>query len=145
MHVNGKRSGSFAIQRSVRQGCPLSLLYVLALEPLLPSHKDKKANPALICVPLVGRVRARVSAFADDITVFVSRRSDIDAVKKAVARYEQVAEAKVNLDKSEGLRLGVWRGGVSLPGLFRWCDSLVRILGVWFGSDLQLERNWSEV
>ena len=28
------------------------------------------------------------SAYADDITIFVSQRSDIEAVKKAVVRYE---------------------------------------------------------
>ena len=59
---------------------------------------------ALVSVPLVDCVRERVSAFADDITVFVSHRSDIEAVKKLVARYEQVAGAKINFDKSEGLR-----------------------------------------
>ena len=32
------------------------------------------------------------------------------AVKMAVERYEKVAGAKVNFDKSEGLRLGAWRG-----------------------------------
>ncbi len=45
-----------------------------------------------------------ISAYADDITVFVSIRLDILAVKKAVERYEKVAGAKVNFDKSEGLR-----------------------------------------
>ena len=55
---------------------------------------------------LLAPLTARVSAFADDITVFVSRRLDIKAVKK----YERIAGAKVNFDKSEGLRLGAWRG-----------------------------------
>ena len=63
-------------------------------------------------------------------------------MKKAVERYEKLAGAK---DKSEGLRLGAWKRGGPLPGPFRWSDGLVRILGVWFGPDLQLERNWLEV
>ena len=76
VHVNGRRSRVFAIERSVRQGCPLSLLlYVLALEPLRG-------------VPFAGPLSARVSVFADDITVFVSRRLDIKAVKKFVGEYE---------------------------------------------------------
>ena len=66
-------------------------------------------------------------------------------MKKAVSEYERIAGAKVNFDKSEGLRLGAWRGSDTLPGPFRWSDGPVRILGVWFGPDLQLERNWSEV
>ena len=92
-----------------------------------------------------GSVRAKISAFTDDITVFVFRRWDILVVKEAVARYEKVAGAKVNFDKGEGLRLGAWRGSVPLPGPFRWSDGPVRILGVWFGPGLQLERKWLEV
>ena len=66
-------------------------------------------------------------------------------MKEAVLRYEKVAGAKVNFDKSEGLRLGAWRGAIPLPGPFRWSYGPIRILGVWFGPSLQLERNWSEV
>ena len=74
-----------------------------------------------------------------------SVRLDIKAVKEAVVEYERIAGANVNFDKSEGLRLGAWRGSNTLPGPFRWSDGPVRILGVWFGPDLQLERIWSEV
>ena len=144
--VNGRRSGAFAIKRSVRQGCPLSpLLYVHALEPLLCKLRGEGTNPALRGVPFADPLTARVSAFVDDITVFVSCRLDIKAVKKAVGEYERIAGAKVNFDKSESLRLGAWRGRNTLPGHFRWSDGPVRILGVWFGPELQLERNWSEV
>ena len=52
--------------------------------------------------PFVSRVRVMVSAYAD-ITVFVSHRLDILAVEKAVERYEEVAGAKINFYKSEGL------------------------------------------
>ena len=76
---------------------------------------------------------------------FVSCRLDIKAVKKAVGEYERITGAKVNFDKIEGLRLGAWRGSNTLPEPFRWSDGPVRILGVCFGPDLQLERNWSEV
>ena len=69
------------------------------------------------------------------------RRLDI----KAVMRYEQISGAKINFDKSEGLRLGAWRDGVPMPELFHWNDRPVRTLGVWFGPGLQLELNWSEV
>ena len=142
VQVNGRRS----IKRSVRQSCPLSpLLYVLALEPLLRRLRDEGTNQALRGVPFAGPLMASVSAFADDITVFVSRCLDIKAVKKAVGEYERVAGAKVNFDKSEGLRLGVWGSTDTPPGPFRWSDGPVRILGVWFEPELQLERNWSEV
>ena len=146
VQVNGRRSWAFAIDRSVQQGFTLSpLLYVLALEPLLHRLRDVGTSPALRGVPFAGRLAARVSAFADDITVFVSRRLDIEAVKEVVCEYERIAGAKVNFDKSEGLQLGAWTGSNTLPGLFPWSDGSIRIFGVWFGPDLQLERNWSEV
>ena len=140
VQVNGRRSRAFVAGLSLSP-----LLYVLALEPLLRRLRDERTNPALRGVPFAGPLTARVSAFADDITVFVSRRLDIKAVKKAVSEYERIAGAKVNFDKSEGLRIGGWRGSDTLPGTFRWSDGPIRILGVLFGPDLQLKRNWSEV
>ena len=143
VQVNGRRSGTFAIERSVRQGCPLSpLLNVLAMEPLLRRLRDERTSPSQHGVPFTGPLTARVSAFNDDITVFVSRCLDIKAVKEVVVEYERTAGAKVNFDKSEGLRLGAWRGSNTLPGPFRWNDGPIRILGVWFGPDLQLELRW---
>ena len=131
VQVNGRRSGVIAIERSVRQGCPLSpLLYVLALESLLRRLRDEGISPALHGIPFVGRLAARVSAFADDVTVFVSRRQDIEAVKVVVVEYEWIAGAKVNFDKSEGVRLGAWTGSNTLPGPFRWSYGPIRILGV---------------
>ena len=80
VQVNRRRSGTIAIERSVRQGCPLSPLpYVQALEPLLRRLRDRTTTPALRGVCFAGPLTARVSAFADDITVFVSRRLEIKA------------------------------------------------------------------
>ena len=138
VQVNGRRSRRIRDRAFGPAGLPpvSSLLYVLALEPLLRRLRDEGTSPALRGVPFAGPLTARVSAFADDITVFVSRRLDIKTVKEAVVEYERIAGAKVNFDKSEGLRLGAWRGSNTLPGPFRWSDVPVRILGVWFGPDL---------
>ena len=139
--MNGRHSRAFAIERSVRQDYPLSpLLSVLALEPLLRRLRDEGAIPALRGVPFAGPLTARVSAFADDITIFVSRCLDIKAMKKAVAVYERIAGSK-----KEGLRLGAWRCSDTLPEPFGWSVGPVRNLGVRFGPDFQLEGNWSEV
>ena len=69
--------------------------------------------------------------FADDIAVFVSSHLDIIAAKMAVARYEKVAGAKVNFDKSEDLRLVAWgvypcqgpSTGVTVPSTSLECGS----------------------
>ena len=50
------------MERSVRQGCPLSpLLYVLALEPLLRRLRDEGTCPPLRGIKLIGSVRAKIS------------------------------------------------------------------------------------
>ena len=121
------------------------LLWVLALEPLLRRLWGAVVNPALRGVLFAGCLRAKVSAYTDDITVLVSRRSDIKAVTKAVERYEEIAGAKINFYESKGLQLSAWRSGVPLPGPFGWSDGPVCILDMWFVPGLQLERNWSKV
>ena len=90
VQVNGKRLEAFMIKRLVRQGCPLSpLLYVLTVE----------ASLAVRGIPFACLLSAKLSAHTDDITVFVSCRLDIMAVKKAVVRYKQIAGANINFDK----------------------------------------------
>ena len=97
VQVNGESSRAFMIEWSVRQGCLLSpLLYVLALKPLLRRLRDEKASLALCCILYSSPLSAKVSAYVDDLIVFGSHRLDIKAVKKVVARYEQVAGAKIN-------------------------------------------------
>ena len=134
VQVYRKHSRSFVIAWSIRQGWPLyPLLYVPALEPLLQILRNEGANQTLRIVLLVGDHWANVSAYADDITVFVSRHSDIEAMKNAIMRYEQITGTKINFDKSEDLRLGAWKGGVSSSGPFHWSNGPTSTLGVEFG------------
>jgi hypothetical protein len=140
--VNGHLSESFSIARSVRQGCPLSsLLYVLALEPLLRKLEFSSGIPReLGC----GRF---TSAYADDVTVIVSDISEIEVIGTTLREYEAVTGAKINHEKSVGLQLGTWRGRSMPPDsvVGRWTDGPVKLLGVWFGPDLQVDKNWGEV
>ena len=143
VEVNGVKSKPIILSRSIRQGCPLSpMLYILALEPFL---RKLKANPTLRGIKLPGSsTSARYSAYVDDITLLVASNAEILEVSREIRRYETVTGAKTNCSKSAGLRLGAWRG-CPLPGPFKWTDGPCKILGVWYGPDLQLEKNWSEV
>ena len=143
VEVNGVRSGPFTLTRSIRQGCPLSpMLYILALEPFL---RKLNANLALRGLTLLGSSEvAWYIAYADDVSVLVTSSAEVEVVSKEIGKYEAVTGAKINREKSDGLRLGSWKG-CALPGPFIWKDGPCQILGVWFGPDLQLEKNWSEV
>ena len=134
VEVNGVRSEPFTLTRSIRQGCPLS-----------PFLRKLKANPALRGFTLPGASEvARYTAYADDVSMLVTNSAKVEEVSKEIRRYKAVIGAKINCEKSVGLRLGSWKG-CALPGPFIWKDGPCKILGVWFGPDLQLEKNWSEV
>ena len=72
------------------------LLYVLTLEPMLNRLRDEMEYPALRGVPFAGCLRAKVTSYADGITAFVSRQSDMKTVRKVIERYEEVA--KINFE-----------------------------------------------
>lgn len=83
---------------SIHLGCKLSPppLYALALEPLLRRQRGRASSPALRGIAGPGGARAKVSAYADDrgVSIFVSCRSDIEVVQKALERYEKVTGAQ---------------------------------------------------
>ena len=143
VEVNGVRLEPFTLTCSIRQGCLLSpMLYILALEPFL--HKLKEYL-ALHCLTLPGSSEvARYTAYADVVSVLIMSSAEVEEVSKEIGRYEAVTRAKINREKSIGLRLGSWKV-CALPGPFIWRDSPCKIFSVWFGPDLQLEKNWSEV
>ena len=139
VEVNGVRSEPFTLTRSIRQGCLLSpMLYIFALEPFL---RKRKANPALRGLTLPGSSEvAMYTAYTDDVSVLVTSSAEVEEMSKEIGRYEAVTGAKINREKSVGLRLGSWKG-CALPGSFIWKDGSCKILG----PDLQFEKNWSEV
>lgn len=78
---------------------------------------DRACSSALCGITVPGVPRARVSAYADDVSAFVSSRSDIEVVLKALERYKLVIGDKINCDTSSVLRLSAWKR-VDLPESF---------------------------
>ena len=87
---------------------------------------------------------ARYTAYADDVSVLVTRSVEVVKVNKEIRRYEIVTGAKINRKNSVTLLLGSWKSCV-LHGPFSLMEKPCKILGVWFSPDLQLVKNWSEV
>lgn len=73
----GFRSPYFKINRSMRQGCPISpLLFILQAEPLacaIRKNKNIKGIPLPYISPETGeRKMAKIKGYADDSQLFVS-------------------------------------------------------------------------
>lgn len=142
LKVGGGLSRPVPAQRGIRQGCPLSgMLYALAIEPLLSQLRqglsgltlaEKKEN------------MISLSAYADDVTVFITGQTDIQILEQKLALYEQASSAKVNWSKCDGLILGEWKNKEqpTLPVGLKWSSEGLKFLGVFFGSNDFQKRNW---
>ncbi|KAM7284182.1 hypothetical protein ISCGN_001279 [Ixodes scapularis] len=91
LQVNGCLLPPFPVSRGVRQGCPLSpLLYVLSLDPLL----RRLASCSRICgFPLPGRDSVVVSAYADDVSLFVRNSDSFEAAGQLFLEYGALSGA----------------------------------------------------
>jgi hypothetical protein len=90
LQINGALVSQIPIQNAIQQGCPLSMaLYALCVHPLLRTLENSLTGVS------IGERGQRISvlAYSDDITVFISKREDIDKVHQAIQIYEQATGA----------------------------------------------------
>lgn len=125
--INGFRTDKIPIRSSVRQGCPLSMmLYIMCLNPLIQSlERDLKGIK-------MGRRKAKtvVTAYADDVTIFLTSAEDIAKLKDLLERYEAATGAKINTKKSKAMALGSWDTAVNIMDIPY--QNEIKILGIKF-------------
>lgn len=101
--MNGFALEPLNIKRSVRQSCPLSTqLYVLSFEPLPRKLEEMNGDPHF------RGYKKSVTAYADDVTVIVSREHDLQIAGEAIKDYEAVERARITLVKSVDLQFSIW-------------------------------------
>ena len=139
--LNGFRTRQIPIQRSVREGCPLSMtLYSICLKPLIQTI-DKNISGIRI-----GKTQTRTAivAYADDVTVFLTRVEDIPKLEGTLHRFEAATGAKVNVTKSRTLALGNWNKSNTIINIPNYND--VTILGYQFTNiNTAAAKTWSSV
>ena len=142
LQINGSLVGQIPIQSAIRQGCPLSMaLYTLCVHPLLRTLESSLTGVS------IGERGQRISAlaYADEITVLISNREDIDKVHHAVRIYEKATGAQLNPNKSRTIAVGGWREPISPLGIE--FSQHVTILGVTFGPTMEetIRESWKKV
>ncbi|KXJ74370.1 hypothetical protein RP20_CCG013788 [Aedes albopictus] len=117
--INGRLTQPFRIERSVRQGDPLSmLLFVIYLHPLLT--RLERICGGDLCV-----------AYADDITIIATSTDTINRIFQLFDCFELVSGAKLNRQKTVAIDVGFVNGEpLTVPGL--QTTEKVKILGVFF-------------
>ena len=136
--VNGNLSEFIAVNRGLKQGCPLSAaLYVVAISPLLTKIKN---DSRLKGTDLYGN-SIRVMAYADDVTVMLNNQKEWDIIREHFNEYEQVSGAKLNDSKTECIWVGEER---RMPRLRIEIKKEIKILGIRFSGNIDecIQNNW---
>ena len=104
--VNGFISDFFAIDRGLRQGCPVSaLVYNITAEVV--AHYVRKTN-TLHGIPLCG-TNTRLTKYADDTSFFLTKWEEIDNVFKIFDSYKNASGSRLKPAKTQLLLLGTLR------------------------------------
>lgn len=136
--VNGVLTDPFPLERSVRQGCPMSaLLYSISVEPLaIMVRADKKIRG--IQIPHSGV--SVIHQYADDTTFTTKDVGSIKRIMRHIDVFGKASGAKINIEKSEIMRIGgVDMSGCDIP--FKITKEYVNILGVNIGVNAKEARD----
>lgn len=130
------------VRKGIRQGCPLSgVLFSLCLEPLLGLLRSRMAGLRLPN-PDSNSIFSKVVAYADDVNVIATERSDFEHILDCFKIYAVNSGAILNRDKCKGYWLGGLKGSTATPMGIPWTSGEVKILGVIFknGKDVVDDR-----
>uniref|UniRef100_A0A182R3Y0 Reverse transcriptase domain-containing protein n=1 Tax=Anopheles funestus TaxID=62324 RepID=A0A182R3Y0_ANOFN len=134
--INNKLTDSILIEKSVRQGDPLSmLLFNIYLNPLLEKIVKSCKNE-----------HECINAYADDISLIATCKQTVEDVKNHFLMFEKEAGAKINLKKTQATDIGyiTTNNTINVPWLKTSIS--IKLLGVKFLNSIRLmaKNNWRD-
>ena len=105
--VNGRCKGAINIEKSCRQGDPISpYLFILVLDQLLDKLNRVRSLKGYELKMQEKTIKMTAAAFADDCYAFLTGREEsikkqFEAVKKILKSFEEETGLKINVNKSE--------------------------------------------
>jgi Reverse transcriptase (RNA-dependent DNA polymerase) len=125
--VNGYMTNDIPIKRSVRQGCPFSMvLFILYIEPLLKMLDNEIEGLQL------GQEIVKSMAYADDVWFIVKNEQEASGAFRVILNFCEESGASLNINKSVYMRFNNCNlGDQPIPEV----ESL-KILGIRFKASL---------
>ena len=144
--INGNMSEPFPIKKSVRQGCPLSMiLFIIYQEPFYRMMKRKLSNMSL---SLPNSLKVSVLGYADDSVIIVTCDESIVECFNVITDYEKASGAILNKNKTTILGIGSWKNKSVWPiNGFKLLYGSCKILGVFHSNSYQegVNLNWVNI
>lgn len=141
--VNGWLMAFIDLNRSLRQGCALSMpLYVLVAERIAINIQ---ANPNIHGLrPPGSGAEVKLPQFAHDTTLLLTDDRSIDEVFFTFDLYERASGARINLSKCKGLWSGAFSKRTDQRHGFEWFNDYIleKMLGQFIGSIDCSRTNW---
>ena len=137
--VNNKLTTEINIERSVRQGCPLSmLLYALSLEPLINAINKNNYIKGIKIPNLLDEIKS--IQHADDTSVIIENEVSYKYVNREYKDYGKVSGSKINDQKTEVFLIGnaKERNLNEIPK--EYIKDTIKVLGIKFGENEQKEN-----
>jgi Reverse transcriptase (RNA-dependent DNA polymerase) len=95
--LNGTLTPSLNIASGVRQGCPLApYLFILAINSLI----SKVHISNMVGIPTPESDATKILAYADDITIFLSKDSELQTALSELKHFASASNLKINNSKS---------------------------------------------
>ena len=100
------------------------VLFVLCLNPLL-NALEKKLTGVKIGG---GGTKTTVIAYADDVTIVVSKPEDVPIVHDTLRKHERATGAKINIQNSKAIALGLWNTSLKILDISFYTE--MKVLGL---------------
>ena len=146
LEINNILSDVFPINRSVRQGCPLSMsLYILFQEPF---YRAVIASRIIRPLRLPDSTEIKIIGYADDSTLPVRDDESLLEIYSLITKFEKAMGAKLNKDKTKIYGIGNWKDRGQWPlDWIRIEKDFFFTLGIYHSNDYNSSvcKNWDVI
>ena len=132
IYNNGHLTKFFALERGVRQGCPLSVYLFLLIVELLAI---KIRNTDSIKGIKVGNNTIKISQMADDTTLFIKNTDSIEPLKQILKSFASCSGLLANMEKTKAFQIN--RQTPLNKYDLNWPKENIKLLGITITDDMK--------